>query len=97
MLLRRLYYHCKPFVPRRVRLAVKRVVARRILKSSGQVWPIDESSARPPQDWPGWPQAKQFAFVLTHDVEGQRGLDRVKALAELESMSVKALGLETRT
>ena len=37
-----------------------------------------------PKDWPGWPDGKEFAFVLTHDVESQVGLDRVKDLAEAE-------------
>ena len=41
-------------------------------------------SERPPEAWPGWPDGKRFAFVLTHDVEGQRGLDRVRQLTELE-------------
>jgi hypothetical protein len=41
-------------------------------------------SDRVPVDWPGWPEGKQFAFVLTHDVESQRGLDYVKDLAQLE-------------
>ena len=36
------------------------------------------------KEWLGWPDEKQFAFVLTHDVEGQRGLDNVRKLAELE-------------
>src|SRR6476469_2651176 len=84
MLLRRLYYQLKPFVPRRVRLAAKRVLAHRILQTCGSVWPIDESASRMPEAWPGWPEEKQFAFVLTHDVEGQHGLDRVKQLAEVE-------------
>jgi glycosyltransferase involved in cell wall biosynthesis len=84
MLLRRLYYNCKPFIPRRVRLAAKRTFARHVLKTCGSVWPSDESAGRPPAGWPGWPEGKQFAFVLTHDVEGQRGLDRVKQLAEVE-------------
>jgi hypothetical protein len=41
-------------------------------------------SERPPENWPGWPDRKKFAVVLTHDVERQRGLDHVKQLADLE-------------
>ncbi len=48
------------------------------------VWPILPGSELPPEGWPGWPDGKKFAFVLTHDVESQQGLDRVKQLAELE-------------
>ncbi len=47
-------------------------------------WPIQESAGRQPPGWPGWPDGKRFALVLTHDVEGQRGLTSVKQLAELE-------------
>jgi hypothetical protein len=32
----------------------------------------------------GWPEGKKFALILTHDVEGQRGLERVRQVAELE-------------
>ena len=41
-------------------------------------------SERPPQDWPGWPEGKKFALVLTHDVEGAVGLEKCRALMELE-------------
>ena len=41
-------------------------------------------SERPPEGWQGWPDGKEFAFVLTHDVESQQGLDQVTELAELE-------------
>lgn len=84
MSLTRLYFHCKPFIPRRLRFAIRRSRARRILERSSNVWPIKESAAKSPVNWDGWPGGKQFAFVLTHDVESQVGLDRVKPLAELE-------------
>jgi glycosyltransferase involved in cell wall biosynthesis len=41
-------------------------------------------SERPPQHWPGWPEGKKFALVLTHDVEGLAGLDRCQELMRLE-------------
>jgi hypothetical protein len=41
-------------------------------------------SERPPEGWPGWPEGKKFAVVLTHDVEGQSGLDKCRRLMELE-------------
>jgi hypothetical protein len=37
-----------------------------------------------PKSWPGWPGGKKFAFVVTHDVEGSRGLQRCRKLAEME-------------
>jgi hypothetical protein len=84
VLIPRLYYTAKPWLPPRLRLAVRRFHARRLLKRSTDTWPILESAGRTPDGWPGWPDNKQFAVVLTHDVEGSRGLDNVKPLAELE-------------
>lgn len=79
-----LYYTAKPFLPWRLRLALRRWHANRVLRRCGNVWPILQSAGRQPTGWAGWPDDKQFAFVLTHDVESQAGLERVKSLAELE-------------
>lgn len=49
-----------------------------------ETWPINPRAATPPQDWTGWPGGKKFAFVLTHDVEGAKGLDRCLELADME-------------
>jgi hypothetical protein len=84
VLLRDAYYLVKPAVPRRLRVAVRRSVAARRRRHVGDCWPIDERAAIRPEGWPGWPGGKKFAFVLTHDVEGQRGLDRCCGLARLE-------------
>ena len=83
-LTRRLYYHLKPFLPTRLRVALRRFHSRRILRRSGAVWPIKKDSEHPPEGWPGWPDGKRFALVLTHDVEGWRGIHRVRQLAEME-------------
>lgn len=50
----------------------------------GDVWPILPGSERQPAKWSGWPEGKQFAFVLTHDVEGALGLHNTRALFEFE-------------
>ncbi len=47
-------------------------------------WPIMPGSECPPGGWPGWPNGKKFALVLTHDVEGKAGLDKCLPLAQLE-------------
>src|SRR5205814_4335569 len=78
------YYRFKPHIPWRLRMAVRRWLARRKLAKCRDVWPIKPGSEKPPLGWQGWPEGKQFAVVLTHDVEGPRGLARVKQLAELE-------------
>lgn len=82
--LTRAYYWAKPFIPLGLRWALRRRRARRILAERANVWPIDQAAARKPEDWPGWPDGRRFAFVLTHDVESQVGLDNVKRMAELE-------------
>jgi hypothetical protein len=48
------------------------------------VWPIDPCSARAPHQWPGWPDRKQFALVLTHDVEWEKGQSRCRIVASME-------------
>jgi predicted glycosyltransferase len=80
----RFYYWVKPFLPWSVRMHVRRSFARRKRERVRDVWPILPGSEKPPASWPGWPEGKQFSFVLTHDVEGPEGLAKVKPLAELE-------------
>jgi peptidoglycan/xylan/chitin deacetylase (PgdA/CDA1 family) len=84
MLRNRIYYGLKPFVPQSIRTAIRRKLAVRLRKQSGDVWPIMPGSERAPENWPGWPGNKKFAFVLTHDVESKAGLDRCRSLMELE-------------
>jgi len=79
-----LYYLVKPAIPHSLRLTLRNAIASSRRKHSGDVWPIDEAAGRQPDGWPGWPGNKRFAFVLTHDVEGAKGLDRCRFLANLE-------------
>lgn len=85
MLRNRLYYAVKPFLPWSVRLAVRRWFAVRRRRRFEAAWPILPGSEKRPKDWQGWPEGKQFAFVLSHDVEGQQGLDKCRQLMELEA------------
>ncbi|PAW61897.1 MAG: hypothetical protein B9S34_15945 [Opitutia bacterium Tous-C1TDCM] len=85
MLKDRMYYAVKPLLPWSLRIALRRIVARRIARRSREIWPINPAAANPPPDWPGWPDGKQFAVVLTHDVEGPRGLARCAELANREA------------
>ena len=48
------------------------------------MWPIDERAGVTPPGWPEWPEGKPFALVLTHDVEGSKGLAKVERLMNLE-------------
>ena len=78
------FYNIKPLIPRRLQLAMRRLRARVKLRTHADVWPIDENAAKPPKDWPGWPDGKKFAFVLTHDVDTAKGQERCRDLADLE-------------
>ena len=91
MLRNRIYYRVKPFVPQSLRTAIRRRVASRLRDSVGDIWPIMPGSERPPENWPGWPGGKKFAVILTHDVEGQAGLDKCPELMQLE----RALGFRS--
>ncbi len=79
-----LYYLAKPFLPWRLRIAMRRAAASRALKACAGTWPINPSAATPPSGWTGWPGGKRFALVLTHDVEGPEGLANCRRLAEAE-------------
>ena len=74
----------KPFFPRYFQILLRRARIRIKSKKYSHLWPIDESAGNPPPGWQGWPDGKQFALVLTHDVESQRGLEKVKQLAEID-------------
>lgn len=79
-----LYYCVKPAIPHSLRLKLRAYLAARKRRRVEGTWPINEAAATPPEGWSGWPGGKSFAFVLTHDVEGRKGLGRCRALAQLE-------------
>jgi hypothetical protein len=83
-LLHRCYYFLKPYLPLRLRYTIRRGHAKVKKFSNSDCWPILPGSEPPPVNWPGWPQGRQFAFVLTHDVESQKGFDRCRQLMDLE-------------
>jgi hypothetical protein len=78
------YYLLKPAIPRPVRLALRRRLASRLRRRFRASWPISETAGVAPKTWTGWPDGKEFAFVLTHDVEGWKGLERCRRLADIE-------------
>ncbi len=84
MLSHNLYYHLKPFIPRSVQIALRRMVIRRRRKSYEHVWPIDEKAGKPPEGWTGWPDGKQFALVLMHDVDTEKGHEKCLELMQLD-------------
>jgi len=78
------FYQIKPLISRRLQIALRRVRARILIQTHGDVWPIDEKAAIPPKNWPGWPEGKRFAFVMTHDVETDVGRDRCCELMKID-------------
>ena len=81
----RSYYILKPFIPRKLQIAVRRWAIRRQLPKVAAVWPINKQAGGIPAGWKGWPEGKKFAIILTHDVDTQRGHDRCEDLAALET------------
>lgn len=79
-----LFYRLKPFMPRELQIALRRVRARVKWATHRSVWPIDESAAVPPENWKGWPDGKRFALVLTHDVDTAQGQERCRSLMRCE-------------
>lgn len=79
-----LYYVLKPFVPRWLAIFLRRQRAAIKRTTHAGIWPIDERAGSAPRNWPGWPEAKRFALVLTHDVESTVGIRRIPQLMSLE-------------
>jgi hypothetical protein len=79
-----LYYGVKPAIPDRALLSLRRRHVAWVRGRNEHVWPIDERASRPPDGWTGWPEGKEFALILTHDVESAAGQARCRQLAELE-------------
>lgn len=79
-----LFYALKPLIPRSLQIALRRKTASYKRKRYSSAWPIDLNAGIPPVNWTGWPEGKQFAFVLSHDVDTLKGYDNVLKLAEIE-------------
>ncbi|HDZ00175.1 MAG TPA: hypothetical protein ENH52_01740 [Nitrospirae bacterium] len=79
-----IFYHIKPFIPRRLQIFLRRrhINGKRLL--CRDIWPVDEKAGKPPDEWSGWPDEKQFALVLTHDVDTEKGHDKCRYLMKIE-------------
>jgi peptidoglycan/xylan/chitin deacetylase (PgdA/CDA1 family) len=94
------YYATKPFVPSGLRLAARRLYARRQATRSFPAWPIEPARVDQLHDRIRgqllatgseelsfinfWPDRKRFALILTHDVEGPRGIEAIRPVLEVE-------------
>jgi hypothetical protein len=79
-----LFYILKPFIPRPMQIFLRRQIALHTRRKNDYLWPINSNAAKPPEGWPGWPDGKQFALVLSHDVDTLKGYNNVLKLADIE-------------
>lgn len=96
----KVFYAVKPLMPRTAQVQLRRVAARRQRNVAFPRWPREttllrsraealraalaatgEDAAAVVNLWPG---RARFAFVLTHDVEGRAGVERIGELLEIE-------------
>ena len=80
----KLFYTLKPSMPRSLQLFLRRKYIWSMMHRYKDVWPILKGSEKKPNKWQGWPDGKKFALVLTHDVEHQKGYERVLKLMGVE-------------
>jgi peptidoglycan/xylan/chitin deacetylase (PgdA/CDA1 family) len=94
------YYALKPLLPRRFQIALRRLYARRQMRTAFPRWPVepvlvelrraelrDALHRRSLERMPlvaSWPRGRGFAAILTHDVEGPAGVANVRRVLEIE-------------
>jgi hypothetical protein len=94
-----LYYRLRPLLPRRVQIGLRRPVSRLQSRSPFPRWPIETSlhdlyellldhlrevSRGPLPSLAAWPAGRDWALVLTHDVETEFGCERISAMRGVE-------------
>ena len=82
--MKKIFYLFKPIIPRRIQLFLRRFLVKKQIEQYKDVWPILPGSEEKPKNWRRWPDGKNFALVLTHDVELQDGHDKCRQLLEIE-------------
>jgi len=96
----RIYYEIKPFLPRVVINFLKKIKAQVPSDNFLLKWPIEDryvnflwkvfeqvkiiSNENDLSFRPFWPEGKDYAFVLTHDVETIHGQSNIARIADLE-------------
>jgi len=96
----RFYYTLKPFLPRRLRTALKQLHSLPAQAEFSLGWPIEgryvyflwevmrrlllTSDQQSLKYRSLWPEEHHFAFVLTHDVETEEGQAFIRAVVDLE-------------
>jgi hypothetical protein len=93
-LVKRPYYRLRPLLPRRLQIAMRRRFARVQARSAFPAWPAETAlhdffahlfELCGPIPWIApWPDGREWAIVLTHDVETHVGYEHMRALCEIE-------------
>lgn len=83
-LLNRTYYYIKPLIPRKLQIWLRKIVVNIKRAKYTHIWPIDLKADGRPKQFPGWPEQKKFALVITHDVDTAHGQKNCLQLMELE-------------
>jgi len=84
MAVREIFYVLKPVVPRRLQLFLRKQLVLQKRGCCADIWPVDTRINGLPEHWRGWPEEKQFALILTHDVDTETGQKKCRGLMELE-------------
>ena len=99
--MRKVYYVAKPYLPRQLQLIVRKKYAAVQANDKFPAWPIERTLVDAVRSYvkqvlehagvnevyriSPWPERKQFAFAITHDVEWDAGLRNAWRLAEIEN------------
>ncbi len=84
MRLQNIFYVIKPVIPRRLQILLRQRIIHKQRPLYANIWPIDENAGQPSNGSFGWPDRKQFAVVLTHDVDTEKGQNECHNLIRLE-------------
>jgi len=79
-MLLKLFYLLKPIIPRYVQIAMRRERARNIYKDQKLPFLCEDTLMKLPEA-----HDNHVKILLTHDVEGQDGLDRIQSIIEVEN------------
>jgi predicted glycosyltransferase len=60
------------------------MIAARKRKIYRETWPINPAAAKAPIGWKGWPDHKDFALVVRHDVDTIKGVKNCLKLMEID-------------
>jgi hypothetical protein len=71
-------------MPRWLQLELRRIAINIKRRKVDGHWPILQTAARKPASWDGWPDQKNFALILTHDVETAVGQKNCSILMDME-------------